>query len=601
MGNACVTDGCLNAVWELTSSIDLTVEPCKNFYGFACGLWGNESSSPIARHGKRHDSYMSIQRGAYVTAVNLSLLQPPRGPSVTWMTTASNMSVVYRSCLRFFGEEPVDFYETMRASGIDFNAWTSVSTFDDLFALAIGHALQYNMTSVLGVRWRDDRGGSEFLDIFTGMSIVQRMGSSSRRRFVIRGLMLIGQYNTLGQIAAVENLDNAITEKVTTPCSSSTPKTEISLTEMDTPRTNWSRAVAEYAELVGRQPPSEALVENISGVRAVLEQLAKAERLSVAVYLMLSPLAEFFLIEDEVQRQEPVNIDGGERPAMYEACVRTLELLFGEHYRRWVSMHIHKQGITSDVRRLWKVVLAALERFALDRPSTPLDWETVYAVSELETALPDTERRTPHDQIEGTALPSEYSRDFISNIIRFSQKTGAKRRCEPFLTLYSIGMRWSDRETLLRLLVPDFYHPEVTEHVINYATLGYFLAELAIRSALPKNWSSKGYFLCMENYARFHLGLVSSKWHWRQLRERIWAAQVALRAAVMESADLSTRDDLLRLFFLRLARTSCSLAARRRDDAGHISEVATSCNMIAMTAPNFSRAFGCPNLPDVDC
>ncbi|KAL1429420.1 hypothetical protein MTO96_002468 [Rhipicephalus appendiculatus] len=87
----------LNAVWELTSSVDLSEDPCKDFYGFACGRWANASSA-AANDAKHHDSYMAIQRRAYVTAVNAILLKARRGASsMVSGDITQHIAGVYRS------------------------------------------------------------------------------------------------------------------------------------------------------------------------------------------------------------------------------------------------------------------------------------------------------------------------------------------------------------------------------------------------------------------------------------------------------------------------------------------------------------------------
>ncbi|XP_075727477.1 uncharacterized protein LOC142768886 isoform X2 [Rhipicephalus microplus] len=94
---ACVTVDCYSAVWELSSSVNLSEDPCKDFYGFACGRWANPSSM-AANDAKRHDSYMAIQRRAYVTAVNAILLKARSHVSPTMSGDITrHIAGVYRS------------------------------------------------------------------------------------------------------------------------------------------------------------------------------------------------------------------------------------------------------------------------------------------------------------------------------------------------------------------------------------------------------------------------------------------------------------------------------------------------------------------------
>ncbi|KAL1446486.1 hypothetical protein MTO96_044572, partial [Rhipicephalus appendiculatus] len=91
LGNSCVTTECEKAVTEIRSSIDKSVDPCRDFYGFSCGLWGREN--PYA-------SYMTAQRVAYVNAVNSTLWNAGKLGVQARNGMTLRMSVVYR-CERF--------------------------------------------------------------------------------------------------------------------------------------------------------------------------------------------------------------------------------------------------------------------------------------------------------------------------------------------------------------------------------------------------------------------------------------------------------------------------------------------------------------------
>ncbi|KAK3795898.1 hypothetical protein RRG08_040694 [Elysia crispata] len=44
--NICLTPGCVNAASRLVSTMDNSVEPCDNFYDFACGNWNKKNTIP---------------------------------------------------------------------------------------------------------------------------------------------------------------------------------------------------------------------------------------------------------------------------------------------------------------------------------------------------------------------------------------------------------------------------------------------------------------------------------------------------------------------------------------------------------------------------
>ncbi|KAL3226975.1 hypothetical protein MRX96_024480 [Rhipicephalus microplus] len=247
---------------------------------------------------------------------------------------------------------------------------------------------------------------------------------------------------------------------------------------------------------------------------------------------MLVPLSEFFILEGKVHHMKSASVDGSQ-DSVAMTCVRALELLFGGHYCRWLWTHVHTRATRSDVRRMWEQV-----------------WQETHRLIQFRREI----------------LVDHNADDFVSNVILFSQKSSEKRKgCQPFLSPESLDMKWSDRETFFRLLVPDFYHDEATEVAVNYATLGFFLSKSAIRAQLPSNWNWTVYGSCLVGYVRSRLGLVPPVERWRLLVQRQWATQVALRAAALQDDRVNVSGVMKRLFLLRLQHTCCSLADR--DDA----------------------------------
>ncbi|KAH7939100.1 hypothetical protein HPB52_005863 [Rhipicephalus sanguineus] len=490
--NACVTVDCHSAVWELSSSVDLSKDPCKDFYSFACGHWANVSSATV-NEAKRHDSYMAIQRRAYVTEVNAILLKVRRrASSMVSGGITQHIADVYRSCLKFIHEQPVNLSEAMRALGIEPPIWTAATTFAELFALAVRHTLFYNATSAINVLWARNSTNTTsqaIVEISPGVSMAQRMGSSSRRSLVARALAIIENYATTDRMDAIESIDDALAASTSNICPR-TDVTEMSLDELDTPRTKWSSIVGEYVKLTGREElPSKARIVNLPDVRAVLDVLENSSIPELQLYLMLVPLSEFFVLEDQVQRQEPASVDDSEESDAMK-CVRALELLFGDHYCQWVWAHVQKPGTSSDVHRMWEQVRQETNSLIQFRREIRTEHNVSAPPIGNDACHPGFASSASHQSGELAVLPSQYSDDFVSNVILFSQKSSAARSgCEPFLSPESLAMKWSDRETFFRLLVPDFYHAEATEVAVNYATLGFFLSEFAIRAELPSRWN----------------------------------------------------------------------------------------------------------------
>ncbi|XP_075727474.1 uncharacterized protein LOC142768885 [Rhipicephalus microplus] len=429
--------------------------------------------------------------------------------------------------------------------------------------------------------------------------MAQRMGSSSRRSLVSRVLPIVEKDPTMDRVDAIESIDDDLAASTSNVCSR-TRITEVHLDELDTPQTHWSSILGEYVKLTGAGgPPSKVRVVNLPDVRALLNVLENSSLPELTIYLMLVPLSEFFILEGKVHHLESASVDGTQ-DSVAMTCVRALELLFGGHYCHWLWTHVHSPATRSDVRRMWEQVWQETHRLINFRREILVDHNASAPPVENDACQPGFLSPTSHQSRELTVLPSQYSGDFVSNVILFSQKSSKGRRgCQPFLSPKSLDMKWSDRETFFRLLVPDFYHNDATEVAVNYATLGFFLSKSAIRAQLPSNWNWTVYGSCLVGYVRSRLGLVPPVERWRLLVQRQWATQVALRAAALQDDRVNISDVMKRLFLLRLQHTCCSLADR--DDASDSDILQTTCNVVTMSVPQFADAFECQNLPQLDC
>ncbi|XP_075526287.1 uncharacterized protein LOC142558002 [Dermacentor variabilis] len=350
LGNACVTVECKAAVFELKSSIDTSVDPCKDFYGFSCGQWGRAN---------RHASYLEAQRIAYVDAVNATLWDAGELGATAPDGATLPLSVVYRSCIKFFDRAAADIGEIWSASGIDAHVWTAVATFDSLFTLAVGNVLQYAMESVVDVRWRDDDNVSSLMGAYiaAGTAIARHLEPHSRKFLVVRAIQALGDIVTRDRVPDIERIDDIVAQR-TSQLRSASETTVVALRDLDTPKTNWSRVLADYANMAGRPAPSSAIVQDQAGVRGVLEELANADLRVVSLYLTLVPLAKFLVLESEVQRGVVSGGDDEERRIKREACVRALELLFGDGYGSWLSANVLRPGVADDVAQIVKDVVA---------------------------------------------------------------------------------------------------------------------------------------------------------------------------------------------------------------------------------------------------
>ncbi|KAL1446485.1 hypothetical protein MTO96_044571, partial [Rhipicephalus appendiculatus] len=241
--------------------------------------------------------------------------------------------------------------EIWSASNIDPLVWTTVTSFESLFALVVGNVLQYSMETVVNVRWESDGAPSSTTGVYisTGTTMARHLEPDSRKFLVIRAL------EALGHPTLASNLVPEI-ERMSP------------LHDLDSPKTNWSQVLAAYANMTDRRAPSSADVLDPAGVRGVFEVLANADLPVVSVYLTLVPLAKFFVLVSEAQRREDK-----ETRTKGEACVRALELLFKDGYGLWLSRNVQRPGTVDEVRKILRDLVAAAKDVSKVFLRVPLD------------------------------------------------------------------------------------------------------------------------------------------------------------------------------------------------------------------------------------
>ncbi|KAL3247768.1 hypothetical protein MRX96_056843 [Rhipicephalus microplus] len=149
-----------------------------------------------------------------------------------------------------------------------------------------------------------------------------------------------------------------------------------------------------------------------------------------------------------------------------------------------------------------------------------------------------------------------------------------------------------------RLLIPDFFYAHTDQVVLNYGTVGYYLARLAFWSGSPWYESENdsrdtaspvarnltALTRCLVAYVKNISGLelsVEEPW-WREVVQTRWAAEVSFRAAAFRDANIGRQRSLKQLFFLRFGHTFCAMPSH-----GKVNVAATACRVATMTLSAF--------------
>ncbi|KAL3172072.1 hypothetical protein MRX96_043483 [Rhipicephalus microplus] len=586
MGNACITVECEKAVKEIRSSIDqirrpvprllrLLVrslgprEPIRELHGSpACRLRQRREQHSLERW---HNRGTGTRRHDAAAVRGVQSLKDLDSQAVFYKINRStpewSIDILRRSCIKFFDRpSSVDMMEIWSASEIDPLVWTTVTSFESLFALAVDNMLQYGMESVVNVRWESDSTPSFTTGVYisTGTTIARHLEPDSRKFLVNRALEALG-HNVLAssRVPEIERIDDVVTQWASKPPPDG-ESVEVLLHDLDVPKTNWSQVLAAYAIMTGRRVPSRANVLDLADVRGVLEVLANANLSVVSMYLTLVPLAKFFVLVSEVQRH-----DDKERRTEGEACVRALELLFRDGYGSWLTENVQKSGTVDEVRKTVSDLTVAAKDVSKIFVRIPLD-ENPIVVPACFTRMLHRSEGDALPPVQNVSVPQKLKSDFVANTILFYRERCRKGgTCGPLLTAASTAMQRDDPEAPLRLLLPDFFRAGAVEAAVNYGTLGVELAALSFQAALPKNWSSSSdYGPCIAHYARTHLRVALPGHTWGHVIGSHWALQVALQAAATRDSGIQRERGALEAslyaLWTRVLRASCGAASTRR-------------------------------------
>lgn len=381
---------------------------------------------------------------------------------------------------------------------------------------------------------------------------------------------------------------------------STSPPDEIELNELNSNKWNWTELLTTQSSVKATALPIKARVKNLEGVRAILHSLSSQENMmATKIYLMLVPLAKFFELEDRarVHRRMPKD------EIINELCVTAMETMFGDFYRRWIATELAGSDTGDELRRMLSGVLDAADRVLEVTKGFVLDYGKM-------TAVTNPNRVYPPNNVTIPTVEANYGSDFVANAILFMAKGGTSSR--PLLDFAAVSEDWRDREVVQRLLIPDFFYAHTDQVVLNYGTVGYYLARLAFWSGSPWYESENdsrdtaspvarnltALTRCLVAYVKNISGLelsVEEPW-WREVVQTRWATEVSFRAAAFRDANIGRQRSLKQLFFLRFGHTFCAMPSR-----GKVDVAATACRVATMTLSAFVGAFKCPVVAGLTC
>lgn len=91
--DTCTTAGCARAAVDMLSSMDRTVDPCEDFYEFACGQWNK--LHPIPEDESHYGTFKMVQKRLQVQL--RSLLEEDRG--IKMSNPIEMVKTLFQTCM----------------------------------------------------------------------------------------------------------------------------------------------------------------------------------------------------------------------------------------------------------------------------------------------------------------------------------------------------------------------------------------------------------------------------------------------------------------------------------------------------------------------
>ncbi|KAH7948974.1 hypothetical protein HPB49_003658 [Dermacentor silvarum] len=479
MNKYCNSPDCLTAAKFIAAATNVSADPCTDFYAFVCGRW--RSYAPVTKtepdwtsSASCNVSYMAFMRSDYVATANESLLLAAHGSETS---DQQLMGKVYASCLAFFVDKPLRLTTAWRTANIYTNLWLEAETFQESLFLAVAHQLHFQLGSVLYVTY-----DGQVVHISPGTAILRHVKAGFRRTIVMRAVVtLLPKYNAVRQrsdvvdrviadsqlVDAIVKLDDVVFNQTDT-----LPPVEIALTELDSSKWNWTEEFTAQSSVQPMALPIKGRVTNIAGVRAILDSLSSQEDVrATKIYLMLVPFAKYFGLEERARVHRRLI-----RDIRNELCVTAVETMFGEFYQRWMTPELAGSDSGAELRRMLSGVLTAADKVLEITRGVILDYDKMVAAT-----YPT--RMYPLDNDTIPTAQTNYGSDFVANAVRFAAGGGSTAR--PLLDFDALSADWNDREVAQCLLIPDFYYAHTAQVVLNYGTVGYYLARQAFWAGSP--------------------------------------------------------------------------------------------------------------------
>ncbi|KAK8774737.1 hypothetical protein V5799_010733 [Amblyomma americanum] len=552
------------------------VQPCNTFHRHVCGRW--------RRTGVERPNYAAENRNNFLVRAGL-ILERVANSTKSASTSTHHMALFYASCRRFAVEQRIiGFREALHLSGIDFRAWLTSSSFQDLFSVIVAECLRTGLTSVISVKVRDQR---VYIDL--GNTLAHFLpNQTDRLASVIEAAaseLPIPRNPAL--VPALVNLDSHLYRAL----AESPPPTEfhsIAVHQLPTQALVLAWVHGLNRGLSNKMSVHRGTVVSASGlteIRGLIGILSSVEVRLASIYSLMLPIAQVMSYSGAFH---PFGVDGSRRNHLdpNNLCLRQTAERFPMEMTVWITQAME----TPEARGYFDSMLTTLGHVIRELPTHVKGHD--FNASDID----DLQMKTtfmPH-QVPPRAVPVMDRDDFLRNMIALSgQVLDENERSWLQLSRQQLNGDPAvlDGQTMViptLQLTGDLFHSEANDPMLDYSTVGVRVLVEWANTILSQNPAVSSRLIeILRNRSSIQLPLESlpeDALRWMLFLP--WALDLALIAARMSSPmtpeEVTVAQSRDQLFFRRFCQAGCGDARE-----------ALHCSYGTRYSALFAKAFEC--------
>ncbi|CAN7990173.1 unnamed protein product, partial [Ixodes hexagonus] len=576
--NPCASTKCKQTMTILLGAANQTVDPCKDFYAYACGRWKGHN-----KDARDHDEDLFA---GYLSRIHAKLEEGPIQASATRQERA--MMSTYKGCLEFMRSKEFSLSKVTDMLQLDPKTWRNLGTADEVVLRFMIQSFVHGLDLMVRIELSDG-----VVTVATGQTLTALFGNGTAAA-INSTLFELGESDAslISYITIAEQTLNAMTTATT-----NLPPGESQFTRLSK---QWNQTLLRELRKTTAEPIASAIIktDGAGNFLLMLNALYKESLAVIRLYTLLCLVGPFVKFKYD---REHVSKESVQSVRFY--CLQAVGQSFPEVLPLWITKNLQRADAARESERMALVITD----IATSNSSTLWRFPLLYDdVASLRFHIFGTKNLVPYAS-EDFPEPNVNERDFVA-MTAWVMKNSNKRSKASELPQWRwqlSGSLWLSENRIAvptSLLGGQYFQLGTDELSINYGTLGVQLAGFILGGALVGGGdglllSRDGPDLATVRHCVHGVGeALSLDLTYSEETNMVvflWAVKVAHE--YIETGDNDLHGVQSWLFFMRLCSTFCQKGTEDTRWAR------LQCNSATFASSSFDRAFNCSRRPTSHC